>query len=129
MQYPAVMQPTRARMEQLAPEDEAEHAKSSTIFSAVPLRMSRNFTVLDTTMESGGIAAAESQPADFLTRFNGLEAVSSDIKDLLPPECRQAFEGALSKEKEWRSRWGFEVDVMSRHKPVIDKAIVPYNMP
>lgn len=27
---------------------------------------------------------------------------------MLPPECKQAFDEALSKEKEWREYWGTE---------------------
>ncbi|KAI5466690.1 chromatin remodelling complex Rsc7/Swp82 subunit-domain-containing protein [Mariannaea sp. PMI_226] len=132
MQYPSMMQPTRGRIEQVAPEDEAA-TKGSAVFPPVPSKMSRNFFVADTYYESsqaGIISAAdnEAEIPDFLAAFNGLSAVSDDIKDLLPPSCRKAFDQALDKESSYRSQWGLESDKMSRRQPVIDKAIVPYSM-
>lgn len=132
MQYPATMQPTRARVEQVAPEDE-EATKGSAVFPPVPLKLARNFHVADMYLEHssrGMISAAydKHDAPDFLSSFNGLEAVSDEIKDLLPPECRKAFDGALEKGSAWRSKWGTESESMSRRQPVIDKAIVPYSM-
>lgn len=130
MQYPAVMQPTRARIEQIAPEDEAARAEGSELFPPVAPKLSRNFAVMDTSFEGGGTgsAAATADSTDFLAAFNGLGAVPEDIRNLLPEDCRRAFDSAVSKDKEWESRWGPEGDVMSRRAPVIDKAIVPYSM-
>ena len=132
MQYPATMQPTRARVEQVVPEDE-DTSNVSTVFTPVPPKLARNFYVADMYLENStaGILPAaydKSDAPDFLSSFNGLEAVSDDIKDLLPPECRKAFDGALEKEGAWRSKWGPESEKMSRRQPVIDKAIVPYSM-
>lgn len=132
MQYPAAMQPTQARIEQVAPEDE-EATKGSAVFPPVSLKMARNFYVADTYLETppAGLAPAaydRDDPTDLLASFNGLGAVSDDIKDLLPPECRQAFETAVGNEQQWKARWGPEKDNMSRREPVIDKAIVPYSM-
>ncbi|KAK5987327.1 Chromatin structure-remodeling complex subunit rsc7 [Cladobotryum mycophilum] len=132
MQYPANMQPTLARIEQVTPEEE-EATKGSTVFPPVPQKLARNFFVADTyleTPEAGGAPAAayRSDPADFLASFNGLGAVSNELKDLLPPECRDAFDTALQKENNWRSRWGPETTHMSRREPTIDKAIVPFSM-
>lgn len=132
MQYPVTMQPTRARVEQVAPEDE-ETTKSSAVFPPVPHKLARNFYVVDTYLETpaaGVLPAAyeKSDAPDFLASFNGLGAVSDDIKDLLPPECRKALDGTLEKERVWRSKWGTESEKMSRRQPVIDKAIVPYSM-
>lgn len=134
MQYPVTMQPTRARIEQVAPEDEEETAGSS-VFPPVPAKMARNFFVADTYFEtsSAGVISASgvdgtANSADFLASFQGLNAVSDDIKDLLPPECRAAFDSAAEKETAYRSRWGPEAEKMSRRQPVIDKAIVPYSM-
>lgn len=126
------MQPTLARIEQVAPEDEGE-AKGSERFPPVSSKLARNFFITDTYYESppAGAAPAASDradSADFLASFNGLSAVSDDIRDLLPPECRKAFENAALQDGEWRSRWGTESDNMSRRDPVIDKAIVPYSM-
>ncbi|KAL7824241.1 chromatin remodelling complex Rsc7/Swp82 subunit domain-containing protein [Trichoderma gracile] len=132
MQYPAAMQPTLARIEQVAPQDE-EATRGDPKFPPVPLKMARNFCVMDTYFETpaagGALSASKrSDPADFVAQFNGLSAVSDEIKDLLPPECREAFDKALQKEEDWRSRWGPEATHMSRRDPIIDKAIVPYNM-
>ncbi|POR39782.1 Chromatin structure-remodeling complex subunit rsc7 [Tolypocladium paradoxum] len=132
IQYPAIMQPTLARIEQVAPEDEGE-AKGSDRFPPVPSKLARNFLVTDTYYESPPAGAApaasdKADSADFLGSFNGLSAVSDDIKDLLPPECRAAFEKAALQDGEWKSRWGTEGEKMSRRDPVIDKAIVPYSM-
>ncbi|KAK0383353.1 hypothetical protein NLU13_9266 [Sarocladium strictum] len=130
MQYPAIMQPTRARVEQIAPEDEEARAAGSTLFAPVPHKLSRNFAVIDTSYEGGGCgaAAAKTDTTDFLASFNGLEAVSDEIRNLLPESCRRAFDGAVNKSREWESRWGTEEQMMARRAPVIDKAIVPYSM-
>ncbi|KAK7430781.1 chromatin structure-remodeling complex subunit RSC7 [Neonectria magnoliae] len=132
MQYPLTMQPTRARIEQVAPEDEGT-TQGTVTFPPVPPKMARNFYVADTYFEApsvGVVSAAETQAesADFLASFSGLGAVSDDIKDLLPPECRKAFDQTLDKETAYRSQWGLESETMSRRQPIIDKAIVPYSM-
>lgn len=134
VQYPATMQPTRARIEQVAPEDE-QATRGSSVFPPLPGKMARNFYVADTYLEtsSAGVISASgvddtAGSADFLASFQGLSAVSDEIKDLLPPECRKAFDSAVDKEASWRSQWGPESEKMSRQQPVIDKAIVPYSM-
>ena len=126
------MQPTLARIEQVAPEDEGE-AEGSVKFPPVSSKLARNFLVTDTYYESPPAGAApaaadKAHSADFLASFNGLSAVPDEIKNLLPPECRKPFETAALRDEEWRSRWGTESDKMSRRNPVIDKAIVPYSM-
>ncbi|KAG8358911.1 hypothetical protein FVEN_g3454 [Fusarium venenatum] len=134
MQYPVTMQPTRARIEQVAPEDEEATAGSS-VFPPVPGKMARNFFVADTYFEtsSAGVISASGvdgtvRSADFLASFQGLSTVSDDIKDLLPPDCRAAFDSAVEKEASYRTQWGPETESMSRRQPIIDKAIVPYSM-
>ncbi|KAH7137232.1 chromatin remodelling complex Rsc7/Swp82 subunit-domain-containing protein [Dactylonectria estremocensis] len=132
MQYPVVMQPTRARFEQVTSEKD-ESAEGTGAFPPIPAKMARNFYVADTyfaTPSAGVVAAADTQAesADFLASFSGLSAVSDDIKDLLPPECRKAFDQAVDKETTWRSQWGLESEHNSRRQPIIDKAIVPYSM-
>lgn len=132
IQYPTTMQPTRARIEQIAPgEDEAGRQGSSAVFPPLPAKMARNFCVVDTyyeTSRAGVISAADEGAADFLAPFNGLKAVSGEIRDLLPAECRTAFDAALDGEKSWKSTWGPESENMSRQQPIIDKSIVPYSM-
>lgn len=132
LQYPAMMQPTRVRIEQVSPEEEAA-TKGSTKFPPVPLRMARNFLVMDTYCESSprneaSMPPSNETPADFLSSFNGLGTVSDEIKALLPPECRKAFDQAIEDDREFQSRWGTEKATMSRRDPIIDKAIVPYSM-
>ncbi|KFA76768.1 hypothetical protein S40288_08667, partial [Stachybotrys chartarum IBT 40288] len=132
MQYPKTMQPSHARIIQVAPEDEAA-AKGNPMFPPVSLRMARNFLVLDTYYESAPAGVTQpsyekAEPVDLLSSFKGLGAVSEEIRELLPRDCRQAFDQALDHEQEWESRWGPESKMASRRQPVIDKAIVPYNM-
>lgn len=103
------------------------------LYSPVPLRMSRNFCITDIYLENppsgvASIAYEETGRTNFLSSFNGLGAVSKDIRDLLPPECEKAFGEALQHEVAWQSHWSQESDKMSRRQPVIDKAIVPYSM-
>jgi chromatin structure-remodeling complex protein RSC7 len=148
MHYPVIMQPTHTRIEQIADgedsPDQPAAAPPSTIFPAVKPSISRNFLIMDTHLETppAGVAAAAydvpfrtsrpdhepSAAADFLSPFRGLRAVPDDIRDLLPDECRQAFDGAKDKEDGWFARWGDEAQVTSRREPVVDKAIVPYSM-
>lgn len=126
------MQPTQVRIEQVMPEDEAA-TEESALFPPVAPKMARNFCITDTYYETpaGGVAPMaydKTGTSDFLTSFNGLGAVPDDVKELLPAECRQAFDHALGTENEWKSRWGREAEKMARGQLVIDKAIVPYSM-
>ena len=132
MHYPATMQPTRARIEQL-PLSDGENPSESGTFPDIPARVARNFYVVDTHMETppSGISAAAysgTAGADFLKPFKGLDAVSEEIRDLLPPECRRAFDGAAAAERGWGERWGREGDITCRREPRVDKAIVPYTI-
>ncbi len=153
MHYPSIMQPTHARIEQIKPgaeepptttDNETNPNPPSTTFPPIKPSIARNFLVIDTHLETppAGISPAAydvpfrtsradhaaSASADFLAPFRGLSAVSDEIRDLLPEECRIAFDEAREREKEWFARWGDEKDVMSRRAPVVDKAIVPYPM-
>ncbi|EPE09098.1 chromatin structure-remodeling complex protein rsc7 [Ophiostoma piceae UAMH 11346] len=138
MQYPASMQPRRARVVQV--DDSLKEEDTSAVFPPLAPQVARNFFVTDIHLETppAGISAAAydryrdgstaSGQQDFLSSFQGLGAVSDDIKDLLPPECRAAFDEAAGQEQAWFGRWGDESEAMSRREPVIDKAIVPYSM-
>ena len=139
IQYPAIMQPTQARIEPVVASD-PEGVNESQIFPSLSPSIPRNFMVTDTFFETppSGIAAVsyESTPkgsvngdngSDFLAPFRGLGAVSDEIKDCLPPECREAFEKAAAQEQNWHAKWGVEASAKSRRDPVIDKAIVPYS--
>lgn len=132
MQVPAIMQPTHTRIEEVTPE-EAQKIPPSSTFPKLPPRLSSKVQVLDYYYESPPPGVSPfvhtrngGHPPDFLEPFRTLGAVSDDIKDLLPPDCREAFDEALSKENEWKSRWGNEADVCSRGVPIIDRAIVPF---
>lgn len=103
------------------------------MFPPVAHKMAKNFYITDTYVETPptgvtSAAYANNNPNDLLASFNGLGAVSDDIKDLLPPECRVAFDKAHTGEKEWQKKWGPERENMARREPVVDKAIVPYSM-
>ncbi|KAI9172075.1 Chromatin structure-remodeling complex subunit rsc7 [Paramyrothecium foliicola] len=133
MQYPKAMQSTHARIEQVRPDEDPAASGDGTIFSPVSLKMARNFFVTDTYCEGApaGVTPTfyeKTDSSDFLSSFKGLSTVPDDIKNLLPPECRQAFDVAVGREQEWESRWGPEAEKSSRRQPVIDKAIVPYSM-
>ncbi|KKY29628.1 putative chromatin structure-remodeling complex protein rsc7 [Diaporthe ampelina] len=140
IQYPTIMQPTQARIEPVAASDPDDLKTESQVFPPLSPSIPRNFMVTDTYFETppSGIAAVtyESVPkgsangdngSDFLAPFRGLAAVSDEIKDCLPPECREAFEKAAAQEKNWHAKWGVEASAKSRRNPVIDKAIVPYS--
>jgi len=139
MLYPAVMQPTHARAEQVVddgpPAVDGAGEEVPTLFPPVPPKVARNFLVMDVTLETppAGIAPASyARPfreshdqSDLVAPFRGLAAVADDLKDLLPPECRAAFDDALRREKQWHAQWGNEKDKMARREPVVDKGIVP----
>lgn len=137
MQYPAYMQPTLARIEQISPDEEeaAAAAAVSHRFPVVPYKVARNFLVTDTYMDSPvGLqqtAAGRDRSSDstaLLSAYEGLGAVPDDIRDLLPPACRAAFDSALDKETAWKKQWSTEKEQGARRLPIIDKAIVPYSM-
>jgi chromatin structure-remodeling complex protein RSC7 len=133
MQYPASMQPTHARIQQVDPAGDWNSQSTSKIFPPCDPRISRNFMVADTYYETppAGIPSVAYEQCDqntMLASFRGLGAVSDEIKKLLPPECLKAFNDAVDKENEWKSRWGSESSSTSRRAPIIDKAIVPYSM-
>ncbi|KAL2130358.1 hypothetical protein VTI74DRAFT_6562 [Chaetomium olivicolor] len=143
MHFPVIMQPTHARIEQVV-DREDQPPSNSAVFPNVKPTISRNFLVMDTHLETppAGVAPAAydvpfrtsqvdheaSASADFLAPFRGLSAVSDEIYDLLPEECRKAFDIALKQENYWLSKWGNEAENTSRREPVVDKAIVPYSM-
>lgn len=142
MHYPRNMQPTRVRFEQVA--DQETDASESRHFPPLEPAIARNFFVTDTYMEAPPAGISQNSydvpfrnapadyeayaQADFLAPFQGLGAVSQDIRDELPEECRIAFDQALKTENHWHSQWGTESASTSRREPVVDKAIVPYSM-
>lgn len=56
--------------------------------------------------------------------FSGLEGVGEDVKELLPVECREAFERALGRERVWKGGWGTEEEDGRRGRLVIDKGVI-----
>lgn len=123
------MQPTRARILQVA---DSSAPTESDLFVPLDPKIPRNFKVVDTIMEipPAGVASAvyeQRETPPFLKDFHGLGSISGDIKDLLPPECRQALDDALDKENEWKSHWGPESETAHRRAPIIDAAIVPFS--
>lgn len=116
VQYPSIMQPTSARVTQIAPGAVDSTEEGSHVFPPLSPNIARNFTVVDTYCENppagisavsydrrtAGLANAGSDSA-FLAPFHGLGAVTDDVKDCLPAECRKAFEQALANEKDWHA--------------------------
>jgi chromatin structure-remodeling complex protein RSC7 len=149
MQYPAIMQPTHARWE-IAPDaaDEAtsgingislnahtqddekfpaSDAPAPSIFAPVKPIYARNFLIVDTMYEnpsSSHLGVPGPDGGDYDLGFNGLAGIPDDIKNELPLECRQAFDKALNKEIEWKSRWGTEALDSKRKAPIIDKGLI-----
>ncbi|KAK3319080.1 chromatin remodelling complex Rsc7/Swp82 subunit-domain-containing protein [Apodospora peruviana] len=151
MLYPTIMQPTHARIEQVVDYEqpslrstEEDGEPVSTLFPPLKPAISRNFLVTDIVLETppAGVAPVSyevpfrtspadrlaSSKQDFLAPFKGLGAVPDEIRELLPEECRRAFDAAAGREEKWFERWGDEAKTTCRREPVIDKAIVPYNM-
>jgi hypothetical protein len=129
MQVPASMQPTHARIKQV--EDSTVGVPGSKIFTPLDPSIPRNIKVLDVTTETPpcGIAPGSfpgKDVPDFLRDFQGLGAMSDEIKDLLPPECRVAFDAALEKENKYKASLGNEKEATHRREPIIDISIVPY---
>lgn len=112
-QFPATMQSTAVRIEQLPPSAVLGADSESPVFPAMNPNIPRNFMVTDTYAEHppAGISSASYDARiynavdadDFLAPFRGLSAVSDDVKNTLPAECREAYEEALTQEKEWHS--------------------------
>ncbi|KAI1415570.1 chromatin remodelling complex Rsc7/Swp82 subunit-domain-containing protein [Hypoxylon sp. FL1857] len=129
MLYPATMQPTHARFEQVA---DSTAPTGSARFPPLDPKIPRNFKVIDAYMETppSGLSPAVYEQREipgFLAEFQGLGAVPKDILDELPPECRKAFDDALDKENSWKAKWGPESTMAHRRPPIIDAAIVPYS--
>lgn len=136
MQYPKIMQPTHARWEQV--DDYAESMTNGTgeahdegeaqsMFTPVKPVVSNNYMIVDTIYQSApashlGVPGPDGDGYDL--GFNGLSAVSDEIKALLPPECLVAFNEALAKELEWKKQWGTESSSTLRKAPAIDKGVV-----
>jgi chromatin structure-remodeling complex protein RSC7 len=108
-----------------------------TIFPKPDAKMTRNHLVLDIYHRGPGAglaSAAYEQPyddSDPLAPFRGLSAVSAEIRALLPPACRAAFDSARVHEIAWRTGWdearARERD--SRRALVIDRTVQPYSIP
>lgn len=117
VQYPTIMQPTSARIEQIPPNADRDETAASQTFPLLSPSIPRNFLVTDTYCETppagvssvsydrhaSVLAGADHNSSDFLAPFRGLDAVSDDVKDCLPSECREAFEQALGREKNWHA--------------------------
>lgn len=109
------MQPTAVRIEQIPSSATPAADSDSQVFPALNPNIPRNFMVTDTYAEHppAGISSASYDARlysavgahDFLAPFRGLSAVSDDVKNTLPAECREAFEKAVTQEKEWHSVW------------------------
>ncbi len=103
MQYPATMQPTHARFEQVM---DSSSASDSARFPPLDSKIPRNFKVIDAYMETppAGVSSAvyeQREVPGFLAEFQGLGAIPKEILDELPAECRGAFDKALDQENAW----------------------------
>ena len=131
------MQPTHARWEQIDDNEvnaepqtnghKTEEEDTPTIFAPVHPKYSRNYMIVDTVYESApsislGIPGPDGDGYDL--SFNGLSGVPEAVKSELPLECLEAFEGALRKEQEWKSKWNTEARDSLRRAPIIDKGVI-----
>ncbi|KAF7918039.1 hypothetical protein BELL_0077g00220 [Botrytis elliptica] len=143
MQYPRTMQPTHARWEQINDnEPQSPSADSSTLFPPVKPFFSRNLMIVDTYMESSpsthyGVPGPDGagwdlsaggksngSAGDNLIGMDGLSGVSEDVLDVLPEDCRRAFEEAREREREWKGKWGSEVVDGGRRSVKVDKGLI-----
>jgi chromatin structure-remodeling complex protein RSC7 len=149
MQYPKTMQASHARWEK-APDLEADltkamlngslndhepdaedlpgpDAQAASIFTPVKPIHSRHFLVVDTLYENPmssqlGVPGPDGDAHDI--GFNGLASIPDDIRNELPAECRKAFDEALAKELNWKTKWGTESKDSMRKAPIIDKGLI-----
>ena len=144
MQYPKIMQPTHAKLEQVPPEapmlkyptatnGEANSEQvngtgpsaneqdltTDTIFPELPASYTRNFMVTDTyykgpATSTFGYPGPEGSVVD--VGPPGLTQIPEHVLAELPEECRQAFFEAREEERKWKSSWGTEDDDKARAK-------------
>lgn len=139
MFYPKIMQPTHAKWEHIPPgadgvdekpltngltngHPNGEHdstANTDTIFSKVPVAISRNFKVIDTVytappISHAGYPGPDGHVEDPTSGPNGLSTVSQELIDVLPADCRVAFEAARATELNWKRQWDTEANSAHR---------------
>lgn len=118
------MQPTHARWEAVGPgdatiptgpsyltngiSDEPEKVllKNESIFPKLDPVYPRNFMIHDVHFESAPDSGMVVPGTSVDTKT--LASIADDILEELPPECRQAFDEARTRETEWRSQWSTE---------------------
>jgi chromatin structure-remodeling complex protein RSC7 len=88
---------------------------------------SRHFLIVDTLYENPmssqlGVPGPDGDVHDI--GFSGLSSIPDDIRNELPPENRRAFEEALAKELEWKTKWRTEAEDSMRKAPIIDKGLI-----
>lgn len=114
MQYPSIAQPTHARWERADLETDLKaitngmngHAISSRELTVLPKLepvYARNFRIHDLCLESAPDSSLG--PPGLDEDPTSLANVPRDVLDELPPECRAAFEGARTREIDWKSKW------------------------
>ena len=126
IQYPSHIQPTHSRWEQLGGRDEEDDShepltngyvdddretkreESVTRFPHLPPIYSRNFRIHDLVLEG----APETFPRDAGLQLDqdnfgisSLSMIPDEVVEELPLECRTAFDAALSREADWKSKW------------------------
>lgn len=126
MFYPKIMQPTHAKWEPVSPpasprltngdlpngnHSSRPQSSSDSTFKPVPPVVSTNFLVADTHFVSApssnlGIPGPDGDVEDLGP--NGLGGISAEVLEELPADCRQAFEEAMQRERQWKSQWGNE---------------------
>lgn len=99
-----------------------------TIFTPVNPIYTRNYLVVDTLYESPPTGSTSGIPGpdgdSYDVGFNGLSSVSEEIRNLLPEECRVAFEKAVGDELAWKGKWAGEAGDGMRAGMVIHKGFI-----
>lgn len=72
----------------------------------------------------GGNGNSSARGEDNYLGMDGLSGVSEDVLDVLPEDCRRAFEEAREREREWKGRWGVEGVDGGRRSVKVDKGLI-----
>jgi len=112
----------------MAEENTEEPTKTESIFTPVNPVYTRNYLIVDTLYETppngltSGIPGPDGNSYDM--GFNGLSSIPEDIRNLLPDDCKQAFEAALRDELEWKNKFGTESRDGARASTIINKGFM-----
>jgi len=106
MCWPANMQPTHARWEQVwdTPSvDDDDHLKAVSYFEPLPGVISRNYLVVDTHLQGSTAAHMVNKTSSYFP--SPLPEISEEDLLGLPEDCREALLQAKREAESWTSQW------------------------